>query len=187
MVKAGAILVAVLAVVGLVLAPTAHAAARDGVQLAASVDEMPPQMRRAYIVGIQEELTAHGYRPGPVDGVLGPRTQAAIRAYQHDAGLPVDGVASDELLDHMKFVTPRVERKTARAVPTGQTLLIQRELAARGYYMGVLDGLAGPETRDAAQRFRTDNGLPGGDKVDEALLEQLQGRSTTMEPDSSET
>ena len=33
---------------------------------------------------------------------MGPRTRAAIRAYQRKAGLPVDGVASKEVLDHMK-------------------------------------------------------------------------------------
>ena len=38
------------------------------------VEEMPPGMANAYVRGIQEELAAHGYRPGPVDGVAGARS-----------------------------------------------------------------------------------------------------------------
>lgn len=72
------------------------------------VEVMPPAMRAAYIAGIQEELAAHGYRPGPADGVLRPATARSIAAYQRDAGLPVDGVATKELLDHLKFVLPKV-------------------------------------------------------------------------------
>ena len=44
-----------------------------------SVDEMTPEMRKAYIRGIQEELAAHRYDPGPTDGLLGPMTHRAIR------------------------------------------------------------------------------------------------------------
>ena len=39
-----------------------------------SVDEMTAGMRRAYILGIQEELADKGYRVGAVDGVVGKRT-----------------------------------------------------------------------------------------------------------------
>ena len=67
----------------------------------------PPydEMARAYVVGIQQELLARGYDPGPADGVLGWRTRAAIRRFQADAGLPVDGEVSHALLNHLKFVT----------------------------------------------------------------------------------
>ena len=33
--------------------------------------------------------------PGPIDGVLGHRTEAAVRAYQSDRGVTVDGVVGD--------------------------------------------------------------------------------------------
>ena len=66
---------------------------------------------------IQEELAAHGYAPGPPDGLPGPRTTRAIRAYQRDAGLPVDGVATKELLDHLKFVLPKVYARHAPPAP----------------------------------------------------------------------
>jgi murein L,D-transpeptidase YcbB/YkuD len=33
--------------------------------------------------------------PGPIDGVFGPRTAAAVRAYQSDRGVSVDGIVGD--------------------------------------------------------------------------------------------
>lgn len=48
--------------------------------------------------GVQANLAALGYDPGPADGVMGRRTRAAIRAFQADVGLPVDGQVSDQLI-----------------------------------------------------------------------------------------
>lgn len=42
--------------------------------------------------GVQAALASLGYDPGPVDGVAGTRTRAAVRAFQADAGLVADGV-----------------------------------------------------------------------------------------------
>jgi peptidoglycan hydrolase-like protein with peptidoglycan-binding domain len=95
--------------------PAAPAPSLSVTPVATSVKEMPPKMRRAYIVGIQEELRKHGYRPGPADGILGARTRGAIRAYERDAKLPVTGVASKEILDHMKFVQPKVKARPGPA------------------------------------------------------------------------
>lgn len=41
---------------------------------------------------LQRRLTALGYAPGPVDGVRGPKTIGALRAFQSDHGLIADGV-----------------------------------------------------------------------------------------------
>lgn len=46
----------------------------------------------------QEYLTTLGYDAGAPDGIPGPRTEAAIRAFQKDNGLPVDGKVSDQLI-----------------------------------------------------------------------------------------
>ena len=46
----------------------------------------------------QESLSRIGYKPGPVDGFLGTRTRAAIRAFQKDNDMPVDGRLTDETL-----------------------------------------------------------------------------------------
>lgn len=41
---------------------------------------------------IQEALVAAGYDPGPIDGIEGPLTQQALRAFQADHGLAADGL-----------------------------------------------------------------------------------------------
>ena len=41
---------------------------------------------------IQTRLASLGFDPGPVDGLRGRRTAAAIRAFQRDRGLLPDGV-----------------------------------------------------------------------------------------------
>ncbi|PTX56569.1 lytic murein transglycosylase [Litoreibacter ponti] len=47
---------------------------------------------------LQERLTARGFDTGGADGVLGPKSQAAIRAYQSSVGLPATGTPSLALL-----------------------------------------------------------------------------------------
>jgi peptidoglycan hydrolase-like protein with peptidoglycan-binding domain len=43
----------------------------------------------------QERLKALGFTPGPIDGVLGPRTKAALRRYQAQHGLPATAVLDE--------------------------------------------------------------------------------------------
>jgi peptidoglycan hydrolase-like protein with peptidoglycan-binding domain len=159
--------------------PTVPARSFSITPVAASVDEMPPEMRRAYIVGIQEELRQHGYRPGPADGIMGARTRGAIRAYERDAKLPVTGMASKEILDHMKFVQPKVKARPGRA-KSQLVLDIQKRLGGRGYYDGALDGLNGPQTKTAAMRFQRDAKLAVTGKVDLLLVDDLKRVDPTV-------
>jgi uncharacterized protein (TIGR02594 family) len=41
---------------------------------------------------IQQRLAALGYTPGPIDGIWGRQTQAAVRRFQEQHGLTVDGI-----------------------------------------------------------------------------------------------
>ncbi len=43
------------------------------------------------IIEVQSALLARGFPPGPVDGVIGPRTRDALAAYQRTYDLPVSG------------------------------------------------------------------------------------------------
>jgi hypothetical protein len=47
----------------------------------------------------QELLKEAGFNPGPIDGILGPRTKAALRRYQARHGLPQTG-GLDEATRH---------------------------------------------------------------------------------------
>ncbi len=51
---------------------------------------------------VQSQLNALGYAAGPVDGIVGPRTKAAIRRFQAATGLPIDGRMSDTLIASLR-------------------------------------------------------------------------------------
>jgi hypothetical protein len=53
------------------------------------------------VVGIQTALRDAGYDVGEIDGKLGQRTRATIRAFERDHGLPVTGLASRPVLDRL--------------------------------------------------------------------------------------
>ena len=52
--------------------------------------------------GIQARLANLGYKPGPVDGVFGPKTTRAIRAFQNNLGLKNDGIAGPKTRDALQ-------------------------------------------------------------------------------------
>lgn len=49
------------------------------------------------VKALQEALAAQGFDPGPADGVLGPRTQAALQKYQTANQLAVGGITLEAL------------------------------------------------------------------------------------------
>ena len=51
---------------------------------------------------LQTRLTERGYATGGVDGKIGPKTRAALRAYQGSQGLPADGYADPALLERIR-------------------------------------------------------------------------------------
>ena len=51
----------------------------------------PVKVDSGVIKSAQTELQSRGYNPGPVDGVAGPRTRAAVSKFQADQGLKQTG------------------------------------------------------------------------------------------------
>ena len=58
----------------------------------ASVDTSTPSGIR----GLQTQLKRMGIDPGPVDGIMGPRTKAAVKEFQQQNGLAVDGIVGPQ-------------------------------------------------------------------------------------------
>jgi hypothetical protein len=50
---------------------------------------------------VQRQLAAAGYYRGAIDGIIGDGTRRAIRNYERDNGLPVDGQIDNRLLATM--------------------------------------------------------------------------------------
>jgi hypothetical protein len=57
--------------------------------------------------------------------------------------------------------------------PGDVTAQVQRALAARGYYYGPIDGILGPATRNAIQRYQINRGLAVTAAIDEPTLATL--------------
>ena len=50
------------------------------------------------VTQIQKKLASEGYYKASIDGIYGSRTAAAVRSYQRDRGLKVDGICGPETL-----------------------------------------------------------------------------------------
>jgi|FEC22Drversion2_1045045.scaffolds.fasta_scaffold00279_37 peptidoglycan hydrolase-like protein with peptidoglycan-binding domain len=105
--------------------PAHRVASVDPVDHAAELDRRAAAERAALIVDIQSALARRNFYHGALDGVFGPRTEAAIRDYELAAGLAPTGQPSAELLAHVRLSTltappvppPHPLRQTAVAAP----------------------------------------------------------------------
>lgn len=143
-----------------------------------------PGTQKAYVRTVQTELNLRGYDAGPPDGVASAKTEEAVRDYQRAAKLPVDGCVTKSLVDNLHFVLPKVEKPLlSRARPV--VIEAQKLLTRRGYYLGAVDGLAGPKTRAAARRFQAAAGLPATGAVDQTLVENLKTADSAIRGDAA--
>ena len=60
-----------------------------------------PALSREQRIALQERLMLRGFDVGAADGIIGPRTVAAIKQFQKSAGLPVDGFPTVGLLGRL--------------------------------------------------------------------------------------
>jgi hypothetical protein len=62
--------------------------------------------KKALIREIQQCLTEQGYKPGPIDGIMGGKTLKAIQDFQRKRGMEPDGLATEKVLDALKKSKP---------------------------------------------------------------------------------
>ncbi len=58
-----------------------------------------PADLKMLIMRVQAALFSRGYDPGAIDGVMGAETQAALRQFQKDHGLPITGTMTTQSLN----------------------------------------------------------------------------------------
>jgi len=66
-----------------------------------ATDKVAVKADRASVRSYQQSLKDKGHDPGPIDGIHGPRTSAAVREYQKKEGLTVTGRYDDETMGRM--------------------------------------------------------------------------------------
>lgn len=63
--------------------------------------DLPP-LGRSDMLALQQALAARGFDPGTPDGLLGPATRGAIRAWQRSSGQPADGYPTQQMLQQLR-------------------------------------------------------------------------------------
>ena len=162
--------------VGLLLAsPVVLAPAPAGAQPAPGLTYVQPLAPGA-AMRVQERLRQLGAYSGRADGVWGPDSQAALERFQQGRGLQVTGqlnqaTASTLGLSPAELVAaepgpasavaaaPAVPAAAAEPLSPAAVRNIQARLRSLGFYRGSADGVWGPGTQAAIERFQQGRGL----------------------------
>ena len=101
---------------------------------------------------LQEQLNKLGYNCGKVDGIFGSRTESAVKAFQKDNGLVVDGIAGSK-------TKAKLEEKLKPKSQSSNVKELQTILNQIGIDVGKADGIAGPKTTAGIKQFQKIFGL----------------------------
>ena len=129
------------------------------------------------VEAVQSELVRLKVYSEAVDGLIGPKTREAVKAYQKIHGLTEDGRATEQLLDHIRFNKRIAEAAKSPLPVTGadpRVKLVQSGLSELGYSPGPVDGHIGEQTREAIRSFERDRRLPKTGKISDRLVEELR-------------
>jgi len=121
---------------------------------------------------VQQKLKDLGYLSGPVDGIFGSGTLAAVKKFQADMGLVVDGIVGSNTLHTLNQTKggssssetgSRSETSISRILRRGDrgsdVKLLQQRLNELGYSVGAVDGIFGYGTEAAVKKFQKDKKL----------------------------
>jgi len=156
--------------------------------LPSEAEEGGPQL---VVRAVQRELATRGFDVGAEDGMLSEKTKAAISAYEKNHGLPVTGIANDELLRHILLGDSAQPNNTTGSLRGGDRGLdreglkvkaVQKVLADLGYAPGPVDGALGGATARAISAFQHDRKMPETGRISPELLRELDrvtGRDLT--------
>ena len=142
---------------------------------------------------LQQRLIDLGYLKGAADGDFGDATETAVKNFQAQNGLAVDGAAGANTLAKVysssakrapstsRTNTPKPTNTPFTSLKNGSTgsevRELQRRLRELGYLSGSADGDFGDATEQAVRAFQRNNGLTVDGKVGSATLEKLYSSS----------
>jgi peptidoglycan hydrolase-like protein with peptidoglycan-binding domain len=137
-------------------------------QTPASVQAEGPSM---LVREVQAELTRRGLYDGPADGLVGPKTEAAIFDFEIGAGLKPSGRPNPQLLAAMRSTSSQP------VAMSPSVMAVQRVLDQQGFGPVKADGVLGEATRAAIRRFEASRGLTQRGDLTPALLRELSQTS----------
>jgi len=104
---------------------------------------------------VQQRLIDLGYLQGTADGVIGPRSVAALKQFQGLNGLKPNGKASEETLRALyaadAVALPGILSQGSKGEAVGR---LQKKLAQLGFYEGEADESYGQSTANAVASFQ---------------------------------
>lgn len=147
----------------------------------------------AQVTQLQQRLNTLGYNTGTPDGDFGPKTQAAVRSFQRDNNLPVDGTVGPRTRAAMDQAQTAPAQPTTPAQATAPAANLQRgssggavrqlqtQLNGLGLNAGTADGRFGANTETAVKTLQARWNLPPdgeyGPKTRAALNKALSGQA----------
>lgn len=137
--------------------------------------ELFPWDVKPAVAELQELLCAHGFTL-KVDGDFGWRTEAAVKLYQQQHNLRIDGIVGPQTWASLK----RTVKSGARLLKPGHSGVdvyeLQGLLQVHGHSV-VRDGIFGAETESAVKSFQQEHHLRPTGTADCVLLRILRGRT----------
>src|ERR687898_935476 len=160
----------------LVLAALAAAALAAGPPAAATTNSQIP--------GLQVAPRAHGFYKGPIDGIAGPATAQAVRAFQWKAGITVDGIAGLQTRTALgKLGRPLYGRcALVRGKVGWDVSVLQFLLERKGLLDCEIDGRFGAMTETAVRAFQKRARLAVDGIAGPATLRELAGAAPLAPP-----
>jgi peptidoglycan hydrolase-like protein with peptidoglycan-binding domain len=140
---------------------------------------------------IQRELVRRGFYDGVVDGLYGPKTDAAIRDFEQAAALKPSTEPNEALLQSILRAPAKLVRATAAATPSvrlaqapteaagersassRRVIALQRALAEYGYGQIKPSGIVDAETQAAIEKFERERKLPITGQASDRLVREL--------------
>ena len=110
---------------------------------------------------LQQALIGLGYLTGTADGVYGAKTAEAVKAYQRDFGLSVDGSAGKNTMISIK----------------NTVVTLQSDLSRKGYSTKGIDGIFGGGTKSAVKAYQRAVGIDATGIAGSKTMKKLYGFS----------
>jgi peptidoglycan hydrolase-like protein with peptidoglycan-binding domain/DNA invertase Pin-like site-specific DNA recombinase len=145
---------------------------------------IPDDARR--VRTLQRTLRRLGWSPGPIDGLFGPRTEAAVVRFQRAAGVTSDGVVGPRTFNALREAEPRPLRLGAgyrEAAGSPRVRALQARLRGLGLRPGPVDGRFGPRTLAAVMRLQAAAGAPLSGAVDDGTRRLLADADQILRKD----